>query len=166
MKNTYFIHSFPSTENVLYHTIINPDTKKACYPDILIRHNFFEKEIINAKLYEIAEKAIKEYGSSRCYFISYKDDDALLELTKIIDAVYEEQNISNLNEEIIQNFASDLMLSATMSAAFKTLLIYYGDFVGDLNELVRECTVEYNLPVSTKNEGKKIYELIRQRILS
>ena len=166
MKNSYFIHSFPSTENILYHTIINPDTGKACYPDILIRHNFLEKEIIDAKLYEIAENAIKKHGSSRCYFVAYKDDESLSQLTKIIDAVYEEQSISNDNEEIIQNFASALMLSTTMRAAFKTLLIYYGDFVGNLNELIKECTEEYNLPVSTKNEGKKIYELIRQRILS
>lgn len=166
MKRTYFIHSFPSTENILYHTIINPETKKACYPDILIRHDFLEKEISDGKLYEIAENAIKEYGSSRCYFVAYKDDESLSELTKIINAVYEEQSISNANEETIQKFASHLMLSTTMSAAFKTLLIYYVDFVGDLNELFRECTMEYNLPVSTKNEGKKIYELIRQRILS
>ena len=166
MKKSYFIHSFPSTENILYHTIINPNTGKACYPDILIRHNFLEKEIADTSLYEIAENAIKEYGSSRCYFVAFKDSDSLSELTKTIDAVYKEQIIPKDNEETIQNFAADLMLSTTMSAALKTLLIYYGDFIGDLKELVRNYTKEYNLPVSTKNEGKKIYEFIRQRILS
>ena len=165
MEKAYFIHSFPSTENILYHTIIHPDTKKACYPDILIKHNFVEKEIEDASLYEIAENAIKKYGSSRCYFVAYKDEVALSEFIKIIDAIYEEPSTSSDNEAIIQNMAADLMLSATMCASLKTLLTYYGDFVGDLKQLVDECNQEYKLPVSNKNEGKKIYELIRQRIL-
>ena len=84
MEKPYFIHSFPSTENILYHTIINPDTKKACYPDILIRHTFAEKEIEDASLYEIAEAAIKKYGSSRCYFVAYKDEESLSELIKAL----------------------------------------------------------------------------------
>jgi hypothetical protein len=165
MEKPYFIHSFPSSENILYHTIINPDTKKACYPDILIKHNFTEKEIADTSLYEIAEAAIKKYGSSRCYFVAYKDEEALCELIKIIDVIYEEPFTNNDSEALINNMAELLMLSATMTASLKTLLTYYGDFVGDLKALVNECTKEYKLPVSNKNEGKKIYELIRQKIL-
>lgn len=166
MEKPYFIHSFPSTENILYHTIINPDTKKACYPDILIRHTFAEKEIEDASLYEIAEAAIKKYGSSRCYFVAYKDEESLSELIKIIDMIYNEPFTNTDNEALIQNMAELLMLSATMTASLKTLLTYYGDFVGDLKTFTDECIKEYTLPVSNKNEGKKIYELIRQRILS
>lgn len=164
MNSEFFIHSFEDDCNAIFHTITNPLTGQSCYPDILIKHNLIEKSIVDTKLYEIAEKAIREYGSSRCYFISYNNTKILNEFLDIVNSLYS-QNIFDNKETLISEFANKLMLSQTMTVSLKTLLTYYGDFVGDLEEAVNDFCIKYNLPVSTKKEGKKIYELIRQQIL-
>ena len=164
MNSPFFIYSFEGDENAVFHTITNPVTGKSCYPDILIKHNFTEKGITDNRLYEIAENAIKEYGSSRCFFVSYNDKKKLDELLDIINSIYYKTTSDN-KALLITELAHKLMLSQAMTASLKTLLTYYGDFVGDLDASVKGWCKKYNLPVSTKNEGKKIYELIRQQIL-
>ena len=164
MDSQVYIYSLKGEENIIFHSIKDPITKKACYPDILIKHDFNEKEIEDEKLYEIAESAIKKYGSSRCYFISYNDEKLLSELLEKIHSLYP-MDIKESNDELINEFSEALMLSQAMTAAFKTLLTYYGDFVGKLETFKKDCYEKYGLPVATKNEGKKIYELIRQQIL-
>lgn len=166
MDSNIFIYATPGKDNVIYHTITNPDTGKACYPDILIKHSFEEKEIADSNLYQIADNAIRQYGSSRCYFVTYRDEELMRELTDRLNSVYKAPVFSSKdNLDIIECFANSLMLSATMTNSLRTLLIYYGDFIGDLKEFTDRCRDEYKLPVINKNEGKKIYELIRQKIL-
>ncbi len=165
MLSDIFIYATPGDDNIIYHTIIDPITKKACYPDILIKHDFKEQAIKDSKLYKIAEDAIKEYGSSRCYFITYKDEELYNKLTKRIRSIYEPTLGSGDNLALIEDLAVSLKLSETMTNSLKTLLTYYGNFVGDLKDFTDKCREEYSLPVTNKNQGKKIYEQIRQQIL-
>ena len=165
MNYNFYIYATPGDDNIIYHAIIDPVTTKACYPDILIKHNFKEQAITDHELYLIAENAIKEFGSSRCYFITYSDEKFLKELTERIKSIYKSNVTFDDNLALIEDFAVSLKLSQTMTNSLKTLLTYYRDFEGDLKAFIDNCKEEYNLPVSNKNQGKKIYEHIRQQIL-
>lgn len=164
MNSDYFLYAIPGDANIIFHSITDPVTQKSCYPDMLFRHNFTEKGIVDSSMYLIAEDAIKQYGSSRTFFITYSSEDALTEFKEFLNKVYT-KTVTRDNKELINKLATMLMLSATMTSSLNTLLSYYGDFVGDLEALVNKYINDYTLPVANKNEGKRIYELIRQQIL-
>ena len=58
-----------------------------------------------------------------------------------------------------------LKLTESMKINFIKLLSYYRETGNDPADLIIPFIDEYALPVTNKNEGKKIYELIRKKIL-
>ena len=164
MNSNIYIHVIKGSENVIYNAIKDPTTGNYYYPDILFKHNFIEKEICDNKLYETASKAIKEYGSSRCCFVMYKDYDAFVDLLECFNHIFtNDENI--LDMDAVDDFGNMLQLSATMMNSLKILLNYYAVLGNDVKEFINSCVTEYELPVSTKIKGKQIYELIRQKII-
>ena len=164
MNSNIYIHAVKGAENVIYNAIKDPATGTYCYPDILIKHNFSEKELFDSKTFEIASKAIKEYGSSRCFFIMYKDYDVLTNFLESLNHIYTEE-IESFDSNMVNDFGNMLLLSTTMMNSLKILLNYYAISGNDVKNFINNCVTEYELPVTTKLKGKQIYELIRQKII-
>lgn len=164
MHANIYIHVIKGSENIIYNAIKDSSTGNYCYPDILFKHNFIEKEICDDKLYETASKAIKEYGSSRCCFVMYRDYDSFVDLLKRFNHIFtNDENI--LDMDAVNNLGNMLQLSTTMMNSLKILLNYYAVSGNNINEFINNCIVEYELPATTKIKGKQIYELIRQKII-
>ena len=153
--------------NIIYNAIKDNITGKTCYPDMIIRHNFTESDITDNNMYIIADDAIRRFGSSRCFFVSVCDINSLSGLIASAKAVFDASDpvISQKQLQYIRDFGEKLMLSATMMHSFISLMTYYRETGGDIPALLAPFGQEYPLPVSTKTEGKKIYELIRNQIL-
>lgn len=162
-----YIYVSTGDNNLIYNAITDPQTGHSCYPDMLFKHNFTETAILDSNLYIIADAAIKRYGSSRCYFLALHDTNMLLDFIGILREVYGSTlpGLSHENIELIEKFSNDLMLSATMMHSFKTLMTYYAETGGDIPGLLTPFMEEYPMPVTTKQKGKQIYELIRNKIL-
>ena len=164
MNSSIYIHAEKGSDNIIYNAIKDPETDNYCYPDILIKHNFCEKEICNSGLYEIATKAIKEYGSSRCFFIMYKDYNTFMCFLEELNHIFTpDEDI--LDMDMVNDFGNQLQLSTTMMNSLKILLNYYAISGNSIEELINSCIKQYELPVTTKIKGKQIYELIRQKII-
>ena len=76
-----------------------------------------------------------------------------------------ERTVSSFNEELYDTMCDNLMLSASMRHSFYQLMQYYTETGGNMEDLLLPFTREYPLPVTNKNEGKKIYEIIRNSVL-
>ena len=161
----YFIHLSESGRTIIYNKITNPDTGNCCYPDILFNHIFSEENIADKALYEIAYNAISEYGSSRILIATYSSQEDRLFLESAMESIHREHNNSSFNQELYESMCDNLMLSASMRHSFYQLMLYYTETGGDMENLLLPFTKEYPLPVSNKNEGKKIYEIIRNSVL-
>lgn len=162
-----YIYVCNGDDNIIYNTITDPQTGRSCYPDMLLKHNFMEKSVCNSNLYTIADTAIRRYGSSRCYFLALRDTHILLEYIGILKEVFgtSQPKLTDENIELIEKFGNDLLLSATMLHSFRTLMTYYAETGGDIVGLLTPFIEEYPLPVTTKQKGKQIYELIRNKVL-
>lgn len=161
-----FIH-VSNGDNIICNAITDPQTGKSCYPDMLLQHNFKEQTVCDSNLYTIADAAIRRYGSSRCYFIYIKDYELLIEFIGVLKKVFK-NNLPSLTDKdiaLINKFGNDLMLSATMLHSFRNLMTYYAETGGDVYGLLTPFIEEYPLPVTTKQKGKQIYELIRNKVL-
>ena len=165
MSSNIYIHAVKGSENIIYNAIHDPVSDNYCYPDILIKHTFLEKAISNSRLYTLANTAIKEYGSSGCFFIMYRDEEVFIEFLENLNHIFTPQE-DDLDINVLTNFGEMLMLSATMTNSLKTLLNYYAVSGNDLKLFIQQCVDEYELPVTTKLKGKQIYELIRSKIIS
>ena len=164
MNSNIYIHAVKGLENVIYNVIKDPVTGACCYPDILIKHSFVEKELCDSKAFEIASKTIKEYGSSRCFFVMYKDYDVFTSFLEGLNHIYP-QETESFDSNSVTDFGNMLLLSTTMMNSLKILLNYYATCGNDVKCFIDNCVTEYDLPVTTKVKGKQIYELIRQNII-
>ncbi len=167
MNTDIFLYISKGDTNIIYNAIKDSITGKTCYPDMIIRHSFAEREITDNDLYLIADDAIRRFGSSRCFFISVCDFSSLSEFITLVKTIFDTSHpvISQEQLQYIQNFGEMLMLSATMMHSFVNLMTYHRETGGDIQSLLKPFEHEYILPVSTKKEGKIIYELIRKQIL-
>lgn len=167
MNTDIFFHVTQGNENIIYNSIKDNITGKTCYPDMLINHVFIESEIIDKNIYIIADDAIRRFGSSHCFFVTVRDINSLTEFVSSVKAVFDCSNpaISKEQLQYVQNFGEMLMLSTTMMHSFINLMTYYHETGGDIQSMLTPFKQEYPLPVSTKKEGKIIYELIRKQIL-
>lgn len=163
MNSNIYIHAVKGSDNVLYNAIEAPDFG-CCYPDILIKHSFCEKRIQDAKLYKLATDAIKEYGSSRCFFVMYKDEEVFINFLNNLNSIYTPEE-DFLDMKMVADFGEKLLLSTTMMNSLKILLNYYAVSGNDVKSFITQCTIDYELPVATKIKGKQIYELIRTKII-
>lgn len=164
MNTNIYIYANQGTDNVLYNSIKDTVTGKCCFPDILINHGFTEDSICDKELYLKAESAMKQYGSSNCFFITYKDPESYIDFLKVINNVYP-VTPTEYHDVLINDFGKDMLFSATMMSSLRTLLNYYCVKGGDLINYIGTFSAEHNLPVTTKNEGKELYELLKQEIL-
>lgn len=164
MNSNIYIYAVKGTENIIYNAIKDPSTGNYCYPDILIKHDFCEKEICDSGIFEIASNAIKEYGSSRCFFVKYKDYDAFIIFLDRLNHIFTpEENL--LDMDMVTDFGNKLQLSTTMMNSLKILLNYYAVSDNNIEDFINSCIKEYELPANNKIKGKQIYELIRQKII-
>ena len=161
----YFLHLSESDRTIIYNKIINPETGESCYPDILFNHNFAETEISDKFLYETALSAISEYGNSRLLIATYSNEEDHLFLENAMMRIHNNDNESSFNKDLYEQMCDNLMLSASMRHSFYQLMLYYTETGGNMEDLLLPFTREYPLPVTNKNEGKKIYEIIRNSVL-
>lgn len=157
----YCLHLIPCEKTVIYNKISN-EFGSSCYPDILFRHDFPETEIIDNDLYVTANELIKTYGSSRVLFAACKECDK--EILENIMCTLFSDTPSQITDDILK-FSDDLALSETMKRQFFQLMNYYQQIGGNPQDIFIPFRNEYALPVRNKNEGKRLYELIRNQIL-
>ncbi len=165
MKDIY-IRILPSQSNYVVNGIQGHDG--CCYPDILYRHRLAEQFIESEELYAEAINAQQECGTSRCMFIAVAqwDDDVETAVTNFIHSCsFSNPPLNDTEHSCYERLSNGLMLSQTMRSSFMQLLIYYKACQGSIEGLITPFFEEYALPVTTKNEGKVIYELIRNTIL-
>lgn len=161
-----FFYIYSDTGNIVYNRITDTVSGRSCYPDILVRHGFEEAAITDGALYEAAVSMQQKYGTSNCFFISVSNDGALEEFVGLVQSAYGScrNNFTGPDESELERMCGDLALSQTMRASFKQLMQYYA-LTGDTQRLTESIRERYSLPVSGKNEGKRIYEAIRNEIL-
>lgn len=159
----YFLHTFKSNKTVIYNKISN-SKGESLYPDIVFSHPFEESEITDDELFTITSEAISNYGSSKIIIASVgntRDQELLASRMEYLHS----ESPSPDDTSLISQMAEYLMLTEAMKNSFKQLLSYYREIGGNPSDLFLPFIEEYNLPVGSKNEGKKIYELIRNKIL-
>ena len=161
-----FFYIYSNTGNIVYNRITDTVSGRSCYPDILVRHGFEEAAITDGALYEAAMSMQQKYGTSNCFFLSVLNDGALEEFAGLVQSAYGScrNNFTGPDESELERMCGDLALSPTMRASFKQLMQYYA-LTGDTQRLTESIRERYSLPVSGKNEGKRIYEAIRNEIL-
>ncbi|MCM1267084.1 MAG: hypothetical protein NC302_04190 [Bacteroidales bacterium] len=161
-----FFLIYSSTENIIYNKITDPATGRSCYPDILVRHGFREEAVTDGALYADALPMQQKYGTSCCFFLSASNDSFVEAFAELVQSAYSScaKPSRKPDEAELARLCDDLALSQTMRASFAQLMRYCA-LIGDPEELMRELRREYSLPVSGKNEGKKIYEAVRAKIL-
>lgn len=164
----FFFYPEYGSRNIIYNKITDSLTNVSCYPDILYDHPYEEGEITGHEIYEIVSKAISLYGSSRvvagCFtspLESSRFRDYLTDFFPENTDIFTEEEIDSI-EKMCQN----LMLSRTMIHSFYGLMSYYKTTGYSPLDLITPFANEYPLPVQNKTEGKKIYELIRNKVLS
>ena len=163
----------PGSQTRLIHKITDPVTGESFYPDIFYKHPFAEGERCDKDLYRelldlsrdpsappflILEVAPKEEAAASKYRTAW-EEAVRTQQTGQTD-VFHSDELSELTA-----FAEELMLSATMKQGFLQLFSYHRLCGGDYRELLSPFREEYALPVKTKNEGKMIYERIKNLIL-
>lgn len=148
-------------ENIIYNKINNTAGLRPYYPHIFYNHNFAEGEITDNSFYEKAIMMGRLYGNDSI-FMSVKNKEALDEFLAELCFCVPENALPDISG--VDDFASLLGLSATMRASFIQLMYYYG-FTHDISQYLSHIKSLYSLPVSTKKEGKIIYEHIRKEIL-
>lgn len=165
----------------IIHKITHPTSGQSLYPDILIAHPFKELAIKDDALYEEANTLMKQYGPSGCLFLCSTDADWTRvqefanSLTAGSDTKQEESLTSQPSRgnasgnfapsQSIEQMANDLQLSHTMRLGFYQMMQYYQEIGGNPEDVFTPFREEYALPVKTKNEGKLLYERIRNTIL-
>lgn len=166
MGNFFFYPEYGS-ENIIYNKITNPETGDSCYPDILYNHPYRESEKSDCRLYEIISDAISEYGSSLVVAGCFTSPEESSGFKNYLEDFFPENTDVFTKEELdsIEKMCHDLMLSTTMVHSFYGLMSYYKTTGFSPLDLITPFADEYPLPVQNKNEGKKIYELIRNKIL-
>lgn len=165
-KENYAIYIHDDSDNLLYNRIISPNTGRIFYPDILISHSFDESFLVNEEVFRLSEQLSKKYGTSGCFFVSVKDEKELKSFSDRVWQIYSglHNTISPDLSVMIEKLGDDLKLSFTMRSSLKDLLTYCSQIM-DGPEFIRKIYSNYTLPVSQKQEGKKIYERIRKEIL-
>ncbi len=155
--------------DVIYNKITDTQENISLYPDIFYTHPFAEKEIVNHQVYLDAVKLLREHGSAHCVFLSVTDSQKLDVFASSVNNVL--RNImpcGGLSSDVpasVQKLCSDLRLSATMTSSLIRLYTYYST-IGNTEALTEYIYNRYPLPVSSKKEGKAIYEDIYRYIVS
>lgn len=159
----YYIHTFKSEKTIIYNKVSSTNGDSV-YPDVLFSHPFSEAEIIDDILYETVKNAIEEYGSSNVIIAAAANENDINLLKSRMDFLYHEDDKTD-DSELIEKMSNYLKLTESMKINFIKLLSYYRETGSDPADLIIPFIDEYALPVTNKNEGKKIYELIRNKIL-
>ncbi len=182
--------------------IIENDTKKTFYPDMLLKHPFEENSVetcslavsekdigIEGNLIDMEASGIYEsasifFRSHQIFFIKIVSDYLKAEnlskdkISKLIEdksvqiinwmnevklAFYFDENIlSEKEQEMLNEVVKNLKLSATMENQFKQLVIYYKLQYGDFENLIsRYIDVE----CKSKNEGKRYFGEFKQKFI-
>lgn len=159
-----FVHIL-SKDKIIYNRITNPDTGKALYPDIVFSHPFIETAIEDSQIYEEYNDLLKRYKSAHCFVVAC-DDQALTNLALNLSELYKTTtyNVTTIDEQLFDKVCDQLQLSVTMRSDLRKLFIYQSTRC-DVNNYMRKLSQQYVIPVSTKKEGKIIYELIRKDII-
>ncbi len=182
--------------------IIDNDTKKTFYPDIIFNHPFKETSIetcsvvakdndmindgklVDMEASGIYQSALVFLQQNQIFFIKVVSDYFKLEdirkekivrlieknTIRIINWIkkinaqfsYETNILSEKEERIIVSICKNFKLSCTMQIQFKQLLIYYKLQHGSFLEIVSKYM---NIKSSSKKEGKRYFEEIKQRII-
>lgn len=160
-----YIHIQPGSENVLYNSISDGEGH-FCFPDILVRHEFEERAIVDPALYNTAAALQQKYGTACCFFMSACDESAADALAASALSAYASCRTKYALPDSgeLDSLCKDLALSQTMRASFVQLMRYYS-LTNDVKNLTDEIYSRYELPVRSKAEGKKIYEAVRAKIL-
>ena len=158
----YFLYTKEGPETKLFNKI-SSTANQCVYPDIIIDHDFSETGIVDDVLFDTALRAISDYGSSRVLFAEVACNEDKIFLENALRHIFSDEAPSDnsLCEKMIDN----LQLSETMSRNFRQLITYYTETGNDVRDLLAPFFDEYPLPVRSKDEGKKIYELIRNKVL-
>lgn len=159
----YYIYTFESDTTKIYNRISN-SAGISVFPDIVFAHPFEEAEITDDTIFDIAQKAISEYGSSNVIIASVAGDEDRALLESRMDFLHKEETGPD-DSKLIALMSDNLMLTEAMRINFCRLLAYYRETGNNPEDLLAPFMNEYPLPVANKNEGKKIYELIRNKIL-
>lgn len=161
-----FFYIYSDSQNIVYNRIVDTATGRSCYPDILVRHGFKEAAVADGRLYADAVSMQQKYGTSNCFFISAVSDDAIDEFAGLVQNAYCScrTDFPKPDGAELERLCGDLALSQTMKSAFGQLMRYYA-LTADADELIKRIRGRYSLPVSAKNEGKRIYEAVRNEIL-
>lgn len=161
-----FIYIYSDTANIIYNRITDPSDGRSCYPDIIVRHNFKEAAVCDGALYAEAIAMQQKYGTSHCFFISALSESDVDGFARLALSAYNSclAPPPAPNEKELERLCGDMALSQTMKSAFCQLMRYYA-LTGDAEEFMRAVRKRYTLPVSSKTEGKKIYEAVRTEIL-
>lgn len=162
-----FFYVVDNNSDTIYNKISDTGASISLYPDIAFLHLFEEKELVNHRVYEDARRLLREHGSAHCIFLSIMDMDSLDEFANSVCSVYHnlcrQQGLTNDEITVAHKLCEDLSLSATMCNSFMQLLTYYST-IGNVENLIEGIHKHYTLPVSSKSEGKKIYEQIYRYI--
>lgn len=159
----YFLYTFTSNKTVIFNKITNSEGI-SIYPDIVFSHPFSESDIEDDELFSVADSAIKEYGSSHIIIASIASTEDRAFLESRMNFLHSNTD-SYDDSELITRMSGYLMLTEAMKINFRQLLSYYREIGNNPSDLLIPFIDEYDLPVSNKNEGKRIYELIRNQIL-
>ncbi len=161
-----FVCIYSDAANIIYHRITDPESGRSCYPDIFVRHGFKEAAVRDGALYAEAVAMQKKYGTSRCFFISAVSEEAADGFARVALAACDScfKTFPSPDEKELERLCADMALSQTMKTSFRQLMRYCA-LTADAGEFMRTMRERYALPVSSKNEGKKIYEAVRTEIL-
>lgn len=155
------LNIFSNSDNIIYNKICGTNGSRPIYPHIFFQHDFRECEITDDNYYKSCLNTRNSDGA-QCIFLSVKNESSLNEF--LAKLCFYTQYVPNNYREIIDEFAALLRLSTAMTASFRQIMEYYA-----INNNVRAYLDEqkklYALPVTSKYEGKKIYELIRKDII-
>ena len=164
-RDNYIFYIYSEDLDCIYNKISSTDGQ-SLYPDIIFDHSYPESELVDEKAYEVAAKLLSSNLAHRVVFLSRKNstvtDEIVHKLNRLEGSLSFE--VPDIVRETCDKLSADLSLSVTMQRTLLQLLNYYA-LNGDLNEFIRTLYTRYTIPVTTKNEGKKIYEYIREFIL-
>ncbi len=165
-KEDIFIFARSSSRNVFYNEIADPASGKSCYPDMIIKHDLSEVSVFDHELYLTAMDAQKKYGTSKCFFMELTDSSIIYNYTNMIIKACSltELTLSDSDLLLVTQMEKDLCLSDTMKNTFVYMMTYYSS-ENNIQALFNIIRKNYQLPVTTKREGKIIYDRIRAIIL-
>lgn len=167
---------FPSDHTAILHTICDPVTGHAIYPDLFYAHPFREEALLDTSAYEQAMEQTNGHALSQFVFllVSEADTQAVHEWLESLPAEIESiadhsstpsKETHTSSQALIAKFADDLRLSVSLQRNFEQLMEYYQAIDGNAADLITPFYQEYNLPVKTKKEGMQLYERIKNIVL-